>query len=203
MILNMDDVLLNSYKNFHTKGFDYICLHRTPGFTRKLYFFEGDVSSAPEVVAPHNHRYAFSTRCVSGAVENLWFARAHESREGIGKMFQRFDYMTPLNGGNGFTHVGEDRLFVQKAAIHGPRQHYLMEAAELHTIRIDRADTILVLDQYQDVVPLDQPTQTYRLDTNAPSLDDGLYEQFTADEVIARLRTLRRLAPEFEHVEFM
>ncbi|MBM4707827.1 hypothetical protein GS982_01870 [Rhodococcus hoagii] len=203
MILNMDEVILNSFKNFHTKGFDYICLKRTPSITRKLYFFEGDVSTAPEVVAPHNHRYEFATTCVAGAVENIWFRDEWPGMKRPSMLMQKFDYRTPLNGGDGFTHVGEQEIWAEKSAIYGPRQHYLMQAAELHTIRIAKPDTILVLDQYKDVVPLDQPTQTYRLDTAPPNLDDGLYEQFTADEIIARLRTLRRLAPQFTHLEFV
>lgn len=67
----MDYVIANSFKDYHVKGFDYICLQRSPRETVKLYFFDGDVSKMPEVVNPHDHRYDFDTVCLSGAVEYL------------------------------------------------------------------------------------------------------------------------------------
>ena len=51
--LNIDNVIENSFKNFHAKGLDYICLSRTPQLTLKLYILDGDASESPEVVNPH------------------------------------------------------------------------------------------------------------------------------------------------------
>lgn len=69
--MNMEEVIANSFKDFHSKGLDYICLRRSPVLTTKLYFFDGDVSKLPEVVNPHDHRYDFSTVCLSGCVFRL------------------------------------------------------------------------------------------------------------------------------------
>ena len=59
--VSMEEVLANSFRDFHAKGLDYVCLKRRPSETVKLYFFDGDVSKLPEVVNPHDHRYDFST----------------------------------------------------------------------------------------------------------------------------------------------
>lgn len=50
--------------------------------------------------------------------------------------------------------------------------------------------TVLLLDQFEDTVPIDQPTMTFvRKGYPEPKLD-GLYTKFTADEVIRRLATI-------------
>lgn len=59
-------LIQNSYRDFHAKGLDYVCLKRTPDHTVKVYFLDGDVSKVPEVVNPHDHRYAFETTVLSG-----------------------------------------------------------------------------------------------------------------------------------------
>lgn len=41
---DMAEVLANSYRDFHAKGLDYICLKRSFKETLKLYFFDGDSS---------------------------------------------------------------------------------------------------------------------------------------------------------------
>lgn len=54
--IDLQQALKNSYRNYHAKGVDYLCVGRTPQLTQKIYFidgFEGDV------VVPHDHRYEF------------------------------------------------------------------------------------------------------------------------------------------------
>jgi hypothetical protein len=46
-----------------------------------------------------------------------------------------------------------------------------------------------MLDQYEDTVPEGDPTRTFIRDKAPPSLD-GLYERFTPDHVLARLKQL-------------
>lgn len=53
-------------------------------------------------------------------------------------------------------------------------------------------ETALLLEQYEDALPVGVPTSTFTLDKEPPSLT-GLYEKFTADEVLARLELAKRL----------
>ena len=183
--IDLDHVVANSFRDFHIKGFDYICVRRSPEETIKLYFFDGDVTRMPEVVNPHDHRYDFDTWVVTGASENIWF----EKSEVRGDVFNRFAYRTPLNDGTGFAFDGEERLMETRRLRRASGEHYFMRADELHTIRIVENETVLMLRQGVDVVPLDAATQTFTRG-DAPALS-GLYSRFTHDQVIARLKRLR------------
>jgi hypothetical protein len=101
-LVDLDEVLENSYRDFHAKGFDYLCLRRTPERTVKAYFFEGDVAQAPEVIAPHDHRYSFRTEVLTGSVVNRLYQPVL-SETPDAEPYELFDYATPLNGGDGFT----------------------------------------------------------------------------------------------------
>lgn len=188
----VETMLLNSYRDFHVKGFDYICLTRSPKYTRKVYFFDGDVSKLPEVVNPHDHRYCFHTFVLSGAVENRTYAAipsAFAKRHGA-PVYNVFDYMTPLNGGDGFTFIGEAALHPLTKNVYGPAHvGYYSTAQDIHTIQIRENNTVLVLDQYEDVVALDKPTLMFTQGNEPPSLS-GLYRKWKADDLIARLKTL-------------
>ncbi len=174
-------IVENSFKDFHTKGFDYLCVKRSPTETIKLYFFDGDITKLPEVVNPHDHRYDFDTWVLAGAGENIWF---EENKNGF--VFNEFEYRTPLNGGNGFTFSKETRLMETNRVRRVAGGHYYMEAQELHTIRIVENETVLMLRQCEDVVPLDRATKTFT-QGRAPDMN-GLYNRFTADQVIAKLK---------------
>lgn len=192
--LDIDEVIANSYKNFHSKGLDYICISRTPELTVKLYFFDGDASKLPEVVNPHDHRYDFDTLCIAGEVENIWYRQDKYLGRGP---FQVFDYRTPLNGGDGFTWVAETRLAERERVSFKPGGRYSMRAEELHTIRMRASETVIMLQQWVDVVPVDVPTQTFcrGFDREPPSVS-GLYDEFTADEIGSRLTRLQeRVGP--------
>ncbi|PBC38567.1 hypothetical protein CJ179_38905 [Rhodococcus sp. ACS1] len=201
--LDIDAVLENSYKNFHTKGFDYICLKRSDRYTQKLYFFDGDVSSLPEVVNPHDHRYDFATTCIAGEVENVLFERsikaAYNGEPAL--RYEVFKYRTPLNGGNGFEWFAESMLRETSRVAYKPGETYLMKYNQLHTIRMVKPETVIMLEQFEDRIPLTMPTRTYVRGKTPPSLD-GLYDRFTADEIIARLTRLKERVPTFELPEF-
>ena len=199
--LNLDEVLENSYKNFHAKGLDYICLKRSESLTQKLYFFDGDVSKLPEVVNPHDHRYNFMTHCVTGEVENITYASAlHPVVYGDRPVltYQAFLYRTPLNGGDGFTWWKQAQLFEKSRQSYGPGSKYFMEYHDRHTIRMRKNETVIMIDQFEDEIRVGFPTKTYVLGTDKepPSLD-GLYDRFTADEVIAKIARLKERAPSF------
>jgi hypothetical protein len=182
----------NSFKNFHVKGFDYLCLKRTPAHTRKIYFFDGNVSHLPDVVSPHDHRYDFTTTVLCGHMSNSHYKINNQ----FGEVFNEFEYRTPLNGGNGFTFKKEVRLRETRRDFYIPGWQYTMRAEEFHTIRMHKEGTIIMLDQYDDVVPIDTPTRTFISNRKAPDLN-GLYEKFTPDEVIDRYNKIQHLLEKF------
>ena len=67
--MTRDQILENSYRNYHGEGINYICLDRNPRFTLKLYF----LPPSSEIVNPHDHRYSFSTMLLSGSVRELFY----------------------------------------------------------------------------------------------------------------------------------
>ena len=182
------NVLANSYKNFHVKGFDYICTQRSENLTLKYYFFDGDVSKMPEVVNPHDHRYDFRTTVLNGSMVDYRFQQVAMDRP-FGQVFNKFKYMTPLNGGNGFTYDGEIRLNRTASKRLENGFQLFSPAEQIHTISMREDHTVIRLEQQRDVVPLDQPTTTFSFDEVMPD-STGLYERFTVDEVIDRLHQI-------------
>lgn len=196
--INMEEAIANSFKDYHVKGFDYICLKRSPTHTIKLYFFDGDVSKLPEVVNPHDHRYDFHTLCVAGEVENIWFREFNSvfPSERV-KVYETFSYDTPLNGGNGFKWIGETPLYIRWRRSHVAGEAYGMGYDELHTIRLVQNETVIMLNQFEDRVPLGLPTRTFTLDKEPPSLT-GLYGKMTADDIRQKLTRLSERVPTFK-----
>jgi len=191
----LEHTLANSYRDFHAKGFDYLCIRRSPSETIKLYFFDGGGVDAPEVVVPHDHRYDFDTWVVAGASENAWYREVAKD-DPRGQRFNEFAYRTPLNGGDGFTFVRTASLveFARKTYRPSPRgvgpYGYTMASHDIHTIRILEPGTVLGLIQREDVRPLGVPSNSYFREAPPKTWDDGLYRRWTADEVLARLRWL-------------
>lgn len=194
--INMEEAIANSFKDYHVKGFDYICLKRSPTLTTKLYFFDGDVSKLPEVVNPHDHRYDFHTLCVAGEVENIWFEEGWNPQL-QGNNYETFAYYTPLNGGDGFKWIGTTPLSIAKRKSHVAGEAYIMGHEELHTIRLVQNETVIMLNQFEDRVPLGLPTRTFTLDKEPPSLS-GLYGKMTADDIRQKLTRLSERVPTFK-----
>ncbi len=192
--MDISEIIEHSYKNFHAKGLDYICLHRSPELTVKVYFFDGDMRKLPEVVAPHDHRYAFDTLVLAGVVSNSLYHRAMPKAGSYAGNYQEFEYRTPLNGGNGFAWKQEARLALYGCREYRRGESYGMDAEEVQTIAIHAPQTALLLRQYEDVVPRDQPTSCFLHDKQVPNLS-GLYSKFRPDEVIARMQLIGRLLP--------
>lgn len=199
--IELDHVLANSYRDFHAKGFDYLCLHRSETMTVKVYFFDGDVAQSPEAVIPHDHRYQFWTDVLAGTVVNHEFIELTGERyRDEADPYERFSYLTPLNGGDGFTWEREAWLFRSTSQPFSSGDGYGMRAPQLHTITV-RPDTVLRLIQWADVIPLDQPTHAYRLagSREPPSLS-GLYNRMDADHALKRIEQYRALeATEHAH----
>lgn len=187
----LEMICANSFRNFHAKGLDYICLHRSPSLTVKAYFFDGDLKDVPEIVVPHDHRYDFKTKVLSGALTDVQF---REGRYGEGEVYQRFSYDTPLNGGKGFDWEGETRLRVSRRRPMGRGSTLFSPFDAIHTLCIDAPDTVALLYQYDDMLPVGVPTTSYRLGLghDKPSLD-GLYDEMTPDHARYRLAIIEHL----------
>lgn len=194
--VHMETVVSNSFRDYHVRGFDYICIKRSAVETVKLYFFDGDVSKIPEVVNPHDHRYDFKTTVIAGKSQNVWFSEASVSQaaKDVGTVFNRFAYETPLLGGEGFTWVGETRLVETQRKSFKPGHHYSMNYREVHTIRMMENETVLCLVQFEDRVARNTPTLTFTREEEAPSLT-GLYKMFSPDQILARLSNLTNRVP--------
>lgn len=188
--IDFDQLLENSYRDFHAKGLDYLCLERKPSRTTKVYFFEGDIRDAPEVVVPHDHRYSFDTDVLCGALANHTWAEATETTPGA-EPFERFAYLTPLLGGNGFTWRESTWLTTLGRKLYRAGNGYWSHHAEIHTIQVCDPETIIVLRQYDDQVAVGVPTSAFKPagQREAPSLD-GLYSRMDADYALKRLRLL-------------
>jgi hypothetical protein len=190
--MDIETICANSHRNFHAKGLDYLCLSRTPELTRKVYFFEGDLQHLPEVVIPHNHRYAFTTTVLSGAVRNRIFHRYSSLRISMGLdvlRYDRFSYLTPLNGGAGFSWEAEELLTEEPRSKSFTRgQFYESHAEDIHTLDIRCEDTVVMIEQWADEVPLDEPTLAWRLvGSRTPPALDGLYDRMTPDHALKRI----------------
>lgn len=187
----MEEIIAHSFKDLHVKGFDYLCLKRSPTHTMKLYLFEDTPTTASEVVNPHDHRYPFLTKCLAGSVTNHSFVRGE--REGCEIIrLHEFEYRTPLNGGDGFTFAREATLSRTRSKRYAQGQAYALDASDLHTIQVHGTETALLLHQYADLPDLEY-TRTFMADREPPSLS-GLYNRFTPDEVVSRLRKLSRIS---------
>jgi hypothetical protein len=193
MMMDFDEtvstVRQNSIKNMHVKGLNYICLGRTNRLTDKFYFFEGDVRHAHEVVNPHDHRYNFVTNILSGSVKNTNF---ETTKNGVGQTYQKFNFMTPMNGGDGFNWVEEVSLKKLKSVVRGVGRSYIQSYFQIHTIQIMEPDTVLNLKQFEDEIDIYKPTATFTKDKEPPSLS-GLYEKFTNDEIVKYLKRIKQL----------
>lgn len=200
--IDVDTVIDNSYKDFHAKGLDYLCLHRSPELTLKAYFFAEGMESQKvgEVINPHDHRYNFLTQCFSGVIENQWYRPppcwdGESIGDECGPMYDVYEWRTPLLGGTrvGFEYIDSIPLQRHRVSQFKTGQQYLMQAAEFHTIRVVERETCIVLRQYEDVVPADLPTHTFTQSSEPPSLD-GLYNRFSADQAVKRIELLQGLA---------
>lgn len=191
LTVSLRSVLDNSFKNFHARGLDYICLHRSADYTLKLYYLNGDVAKLPEAVNPHDHRYSFQTKVLAGELADFCWRQTD-----TGESFEMFHWDTPLNGGDGFSWADRVDLTVTETAMVETGGVLRRSHDAIHTIRPLSDQTVLMLEQFEDVVPVGQPTRTFiRSDGPAKAPDlSGLYEAFSPDEAISRIETISALA---------
>ncbi len=195
---DIEAICADSFRDFHAKGLDYLCLHRSEEATIKAYFYDlDDCDDMAELVVPHNHRYAFYTHVLAGSVRNKQWQPRHKEdpRWHLEERFQEFEYRTPLNGGDGFTWKADVGLMPRGCSNAYTQGHvYFSRANAIHTLSDLRPGTVLLLTQLKDEVPIGEPTRAFRrgLGHEPPSMD-GLYSQMDPDHALRRLAQLEHL----------
>jgi hypothetical protein len=185
---SIEDMLAHSYRDFHVKGFDYICLKRSAEETIKIYVFGDGLANLSDVVNPHDHRYDFHTDVLAGCLVNKTYVPSH-----AGTPYRRLNYATPLNGGSGFSLAGMTALSEVSEWAFARGERCYMLAEQIHTIQV-LPGTILKITQGPDRnVPV---TSTFTRDAEIPNLD-GLYNRFTEGQLMDRLRHILDVVGEF------
>ena len=185
---SLTNLVASSYKDFHSKGLHYLCLKRDPRHTIKLYLLDGPTAKMPEVVNPHDHRYPFRTTVLKGQMSDTRYIKSPL----FSSVYNAFDYLTPLNGGNGFTFRGEEKL--RRAAVRELRQGQVLMTApdDLHTIATRHEGTVIMLDQWGDVIDQNVPTSTW-VKKGEPAPDTtGLYDRFSEGEFADLLKSIKQ-----------
>lgn len=177
----LSSILDNSYKNYHVKGFSYLCVHRSNTLTDKIYFFGDEISFKEDLVVPHNHRYDFSTRVIHGSVTNFTFTM--QFIPSLDNRYKLHNYTTPLNGGKGFDFIHDVGLNIDTTKTYHPKQWYFSKHSTIHTIRVNKPNSVIRLTQYEDVLDLKTPTLAFSKNVISTN-NDGLYEKFRVDEVL-------------------
>jgi hypothetical protein len=187
---DLDTIAGNSFRNFHAKGLDYLCIFRSEELTIKAYFYDIADDSSPEIICPHDHRYPFATKILAGRSEHIRYS-SEPNVSPFAEKYQMFTWMTPLNGGDGFSWHSERRLTARPREYYRDGQMYFCDPSEIHTIRIPAPETVLLLYQFADTIPIGHPTRTFVPGFNRePPALDGLYDRMTLDRaevLMARL----------------
>jgi hypothetical protein len=176
----------NSFRDFHAKGVDYICLHRTPALTVKLYLFDPAtlVVAGPgrQVVNPHSHGYNFSTHVLRGGVTNVEYLR------GDGDGWHEIRYGSPLKGRRWDQVTGPCSLREIGRTAYGPSRSYDFDHERIHSIEVHpETKTALLLFQHAD-----KGKPFTLLYTRAPATPplDGLYKRWATDDIRSALRNV-------------
>jgi len=183
----------NSYRDFHCKGVDYICLHRTPELTCKLYVIDTDVVPyRRNIINPHNHGYNFHTWVLRGRMANVVYLvkpadgawppmQVGRPLEESDPRWTEYHYRTILNGQPDFTRYEDVQLKEHYVEEVSAGDGYYLDHGAVHTIRaMNDGVLVLFLMQHADV---GKPwTRFFTQEPEPPKLD-GLYRKFTADEL--------------------
>lgn len=182
---------VNSYRDFHAPGLDYLCLHRSPAMTVKAYFFDRGAVGAP--VMPHNHRYDFYTQVLAGHCVHTRFRLCDATDPSpFIQTFQRRDWTSPLFGEplfqSGWSRRADNTLARLRPMRenHGPGSGYFVSVDEIHDIDVT-SETVLLLTQFPSRIPRDKPTSTYfPLSVIEPAPLKGLYQPMTPSQCAMR-----------------
>lgn len=171
----------SSWLNYHAIGFDYLCLHRSPGLTIKLYMGERieGCGNGDYLVNPHSHAYTFDTFVLHGAVRNITFSpllmqAGARSEHG----YREFRYDTASRKTKPmWPHW---MLYPMAQDFDAHTAGYRLVPDDIHTIEISRSmPTCMLLFQYADTCTT---TRLFMRGDDPPNLA-GLYIKPTIPEV--------------------
>ncbi|MFP3609244.1 hypothetical protein SB778_03905 [Paraburkholderia sp. SIMBA_050] len=148
--LNPQEVAAHSVLNHHVEGMDYLCLHRSPKLTVKLYLIDPariGKTSGSILVTPHTHRYAFESTVLAGKLIHETFA------EGADLEYDRFIYEPQTKIRIGAGAVG---LLRRSAVAHlalSDNDSYWVGTDDIHTLIVPDRPVLLGLIQFADTSP--------------------------------------------------
>jgi hypothetical protein len=160
--LNPQEASLDSMLNHHANGMDYLCLHRSPQLTVKLYLLhDAGNENNGWLVNPHSHRYSFESTVLAGAIRHIRFRRQR------GREWQEHRYNPDRKAMKPGQHVGLD----WQADLHRPGSSYFVDPTEIHTLQVveEAGPTLIALHQFADVK---EDTELYLRPGEKPMMPD-------------------------------
>lgn len=151
MLLEADaqELTRHSMLNHHADGMDYICLHRSPKLTVKIYLIENPQNrNGGYLVNPHSHRYSFGTTVFYGRLLHYRFGA---SPTGGRIAYDAYRYVAETQS----IEKGEQVFLSDRCEIHDQARNssYWVDSDEIHTIEVYAGGGPLMfgLVQHQDV----------------------------------------------------
>ncbi len=178
--LTLEPDLDRSFSDFHCKGVNYVCLHRSEELTLKLY--EMPVHNTRYIVSPHNHIYNFDTVLLYGDVINYYF------EQGNGQEYFLRKFSSKLNHGGGFSTIATQcRLRVnERILLANKLDQYYCTKDKIHTLKVYQPSLIFIA-QYKDI---DTTSIVYTDSYEKPSLE-GLYNKLSPEKAKQILQTAK------------
>ncbi len=194
--LQVDDAIRNSYKNWHVKGVDYLCLYRSPQLTIKVYKCPAELQSENKntktILNPHTHLYNSHIVVLMGECEIVTFdyhKRSHQSGEPkevnhnftTHNLFYHTSKFGPRAKQAGFRFESTGHLIEKQVTKITEQQSLYMKADEIRSFRTI-GETYLLIFQY-NTIPFNVDTDLY-VQTATPPILDELYQTFNESEIV-------------------
>jgi len=172
--LDCEAAAQHSVLNHHVDGMDYLCLHRSPKLTMKLYFIDTArmFRQVPNtyLVTPHTHRYAFKSTVLAGRLIHARFCEAS------GAGYDRFQY-SPED--RSLIDIGAVGLGVPALELHEAGSSYWCSTTDIHTLVVPAGPVLLGLVQFSDTterstVYLRKGSRMDYPESRKPTVDEAL-----------------------------
>lgn len=174
MLAEMDlvEMMNHSMMNHIINGMHYLCLHRSPKITLKLYLIERKTNDfAGFLLHPHTHRYAFDSTVLAGSIEELKFQPCK------GDEWDQYEYVTELRKFERRANYG----LIGEGHVYQPGEHYFNDVTDIHTLRAvpDAGPVLIGLMQFMDTkrssdlyLPFGRPEALKFSDSRRPSVNN-------------------------------
>ena len=179
MEVSLSNMLKNSYKHYHARGVNYLCLQNTWRLRLKAYFFD-QPSDPAGVVSPHDHRYSFTNHVLTGAVKDTLYTASK-----YGEQFFEYSWRSPLSRADLtplYSPVAPTKLVLYHADVVAEGLSYQRGRGEIHSLQILEPRTIIVQEEKKTPsAPL--RSRVFMRTEKFPTLE-GLYEKFEPGEIV-------------------